>query len=76
MALISVSIWFIGHGILAGIRELKMTSKMVDYNSRDTSYRLIGKEGEEYSLGIVDTLRRLRVDIRSSKVDNDRLVEA
>jgi len=37
-----------------------MTGKMVGYSSRDTSYRPVGKQGEEYSLGIADTLRRLR----------------
>ena len=53
-----------------------MTRKMVDNKSHDTSYRLDGKHGEEYSPSIASTLRCSRVDIGSFKEYNDRLVEA
>lgn len=53
-----------------------MMRKMVDYNSRDSPYRLIEYQGHEYSLDITNTLRSLKVDIRSCKAENDRLVEA
>jgi len=53
-----------------------MTSKMVDYSSCDSPCRLIWQHGDGYSPDIVDTLRSLRENIRSCKVDNDRLVEA
>lgn len=48
---------------------------MVDYSSRDSPYRSVGQQGDEHSLGIVDTLRGLKEEIRSCKENNDRLVE-
>jgi len=53
-----------------------MMRKMVDYTSYDSPYILVGKQGGDNSPAIEDTLRNLRADIRSCKVDNDRLVEA
>ena len=53
-----------------------MTRKMVDYNSHDSPHISVGKQGEEYSLGIADTLSSLREEIKSCKPDNDSLVEA
>lgn len=49
---------------------------MVDYGSCGSSYTSVGHQGEDYSPGIEDTLRNLRVEIISYKVENDRLVEA
>jgi len=49
---------------------------MVDYNSCDSPYKSVGKQGEEYYPSVVDTLRSLRAEIRSCKVENYRLVEA
>jgi len=49
---------------------------MVDYSSWDLSYISVGHQGDEYSLGIVDTLRSLRAQIKICKEDNDKLVEA
>jgi len=49
---------------------------MVDYSSRDSPYRLISQQREEYSLDVAATLRSLRAKTRSWKVENDRLVEA
>ena len=76
MDFILESIWFFLHGKLAGRREFKMMRKMVDYSSHDSPYRSVGKQREEYSLGIAYTLRCLREEIRSCKADNDKLVEA
>lgn len=53
-----------------------MIRKMVDYSSRDSPYKFVRQQGEEYSTDIEDTLRSLRAEIISCKVDNDRLVEA
>ena len=72
----AIEVWFIWHGTLVGGRESKMTRKVVDYNSRDSPYILVGQQGDEYSLTIANTLRSLRAEIKSCKVDNDRLVEA
>lgn len=52
-----------------------MTRKMVDYSSRDSPYRFLRQQGEEYSLGIAKTFRSLRAEIRSYKEDNDKLVK-
>jgi len=70
----------------AGNKRSEMKTRMIDYNSHESSYRpyvnsmegerSIGHLGEEYSPDIVDTLRSLRVDIRSCKVDNNKLIEA
>ena len=49
---------------------------MVDYSSRQTSYKSVGEKGKEYSPGIADTLRILKEEIRIFKVDNARLDEA
>lgn len=53
-----------------------MMRKMVDYSSRDSSYISVRQQGDEYSLGIVETLRSLREEIKSYKEDNKMLVEA
>ena len=53
-----------------------MTSKMVDHSSHDSPYKSVRKQGGEYSLGITDTLRSFRAEIRSGKMNKDRLVEA
>lgn len=53
-----------------------MTTKMIDYSSHDSPYRSVGPQVEEYYRGIVDTLRILRAEIISCKLDNDMLVEA
>ena len=51
-----------------------MTSKMVDYNSHDSPYMLDEQPRDEYSSDIADTLRSLKVEIRSCKVDNDIII--
>ena len=53
-----------------------MTRKMVDYSSRDTPYKSDGKHSDGYSLDIADTLRSLKVMIRSCKVDNDMIIQS
>jgi len=53
-----------------------MMRKIVYYSSHESPYRSVGKQGDEHSLGVADTLRSLRVEIRSCKVDDDKLVEA
>ena len=62
--------------MLARRRESKMTRKMLDYSSRDSPYKSVGKQGDECSPNIADTLRSLRENIRSHKVDNDKFIEA
>jgi len=42
-----------------------MTTKMVGYNSRDSSYGSNEKRGVEHSSKLANTLRRLKVEIRS-----------
>jgi len=53
-----------------------MTRKMVDYNSQDSPYKSDEQHGDEYSLDIKDTLRSLKEDIISCKVDNDRIIQS
>lgn len=53
-----------------------MARKMVDYNSRDSPYKSVEKQGDEYSPDIANTLRSLNAQVRSFKVDNDRLGKA
>ena len=48
-----------------------MTSKMVDYNSRDCPYWSDEQHGDKYSPHIADTLRSLKEEIRSYKIDKD-----
>ena len=49
---------------------------MVDYSSYDSPYKTIRKQGGEYLPGIADTMMSWKAEIRSCKLDNDRLVEA
>lgn len=60
--------------MLARSRRSKMTRRMVDYSSRDSPYRSNKKHGDEYSPDMADTLRRLEAEIKSCKVDNDRII--
>ena len=53
-----------------------MTSKMVDYSSRDSPYRSYEQHGEGYSPDITDTLRNLKSEIRSCKEDNDLIIQS
>lgn len=53
-----------------------MTSKMVDYNSWDSSYRSDEQHGEGYSLDIEDTLRSLKEEIKSCEEDNDQIIQS
>jgi len=54
----------------------KMIRKKVDYSPHDPPYKSVGKQGEGYSPDIENTIRSLRVEIKRSKENNDRLVEA
>jgi len=49
---------------------------MVDCSSRDSPYRSYEKHGDEYSPHIKDTLRSLKVEIRSCKEDNHRIIHS
>lgn len=51
-----------------------MNRNMVDLGSRDSPYRSDAKHGDEYSPDRVDTLRNLKVEIRSCKADNDKII--
>lgn len=51
-----------------------MTSKMVDYSSRDSPYRSDEQPRDEYALDITETLRILKEKIRSCKVGSDRII--
>lgn len=53
-----------------------MTGKMVDYSSRNTSYRSSKKDGDEYSPHIENSLRSLKEEIRSFKVDTDIIIQS
>ena len=61
------------HGILAGTRS-KMTSKMVDYSSRDSPYISDEQHGHEKYPKIADTLGILKAEIRIWKEDNDKII--
>ena len=49
---------------------------MVDYSSHDSPYRSVEQQGDEYSPDIADTLRSLKVEIKSCKVYNDKIFES
>lgn len=49
---------------------------MVDYNSRDSPYRSDEKHGDEYSHSITNILKSLKVEIRSYKEDNDKIIQS
>lgn len=53
-----------------------MTSKMVDYNLQDLPYRSYEKPIDDYSLDIAEPLRSLRVEIKSFKEDNERIIHS
>lgn len=55
-----VCIWIIWHGMFVGSRGSKMTSKMVDYISRDSPYKSDEQHGDEYPPHIADILRSLK----------------
>lgn len=57
-------------------RISKMTSKMVDYSSRDSPYGSDEQCGVGNSYDLADTLRSLKVEIRSYKVDNNIIIQA
>lgn len=64
----------------------KLKRKVVDYSSHDSQYKLdvksvewersVDQREEEYSPNLADTLRSLRVEIRSCKADNNMFIEA
>ena len=62
--------------MFAGDKRLDMMGRMVDYNSRDSPYILVGQQGDGYSPNIADALRILREDNRSHEAKNDKLIEA
>ena len=51
-----------------------MTSKMVDY--KDSPYESDKRRGVVHSSDLADTLRSLKEEIRSCKVDNDRIIQS
>ena len=53
----------------------KMTSKMVDYSSRDSPYGSNEKRGVGNSSDLVDTLRSIKEEIRICKVDNVKIIQ-
>lgn len=53
-----------------------MTGKVVDYSSCDSRYRSYEQHRDEYSPHIADTLRSLKVEIRSWKADNDMVIQS
>jgi len=50
-------------------RISKMTSKMVEYSSRDSPYGSDEQCGVGHSSDLADTLRSLKVEIRSCKAE-------
>lgn len=52
-----------------------MTSKMVDYSSRDSLYGLNEQRGVGYSSDLADTLRSLKEESRSCKEYNDKIMQ-
>lgn len=52
-----------------------MTSRMVDYSSRDYPYGSDEKLGVMNSFELVDTLRSLKVEIGSCKANNDIIIQ-
>ena len=57
-------------------RISKMTSKMVDYSSRDSPYVSDEQCGVGYSTDLAETLRSLKEEIRSCKADNDQIIQS
>ena len=53
-----------------------MNRKMVDYSSRDSPYRSYEQHGDEYYPDMEDTLRSLKVEIKSCKANNDKLIQS
>lgn len=53
-----------------------MNRKIVDYRSCDSPYISYEQHGDEYSLDIEYTLRSLTIEIRSCKVDNDKIIQS
>ena len=53
-----------------------MTSKMVDYSSRDSPYRLDEQHRDDYSPDIKNTLRSLKKEIRSWNLDNEKIIQS
>jgi len=53
-----------------------MTSRMVEYISRDSPYISGEKYGNEYSLDKAYTLQSLKAKIRSCEVDSDRIIQS
>ena len=70
-----VYVWFIWHGMFARI-ILEITSKMVDYSSRDSPYRSYEQPRKGYSPNIEDTLRSLKKEMLSYKVDKDIIIQS
>jgi len=67
-------------------RKSEMKSRMVEYSSHESPYmiyvnstkwdRLVEKHEEDYSPNIANKLRSFKVEIRSYKEDNNKLIEA
>lgn len=53
-----------------------MTRRMVDYSSCDSPYILDEKHGDGYSPSIEDTVRSLKLKIKSCKEDNDMIIQS
>ena len=51
-----------------------MANKVVDYI--ESPYESYEKHGVGYSFDLVDTLRNLKEEIRSFKIDNDKIMQA
>ena len=62
--------------MFVGDRRSEMTSTMVDYSSCDSPYRSVEWQGDEYSPNLADTMRSLKVDIKSCKAYNNMLIES
>lgn len=57
-------------------KKIKDYEKNSGLHSCDSPYKSIEKQGDEYSPDIADTLRSLKVEIRSWRVDNDRIIQS
>lgn len=55
-------------------RISKMTRKMVYYSSQDSPYGSDEQHGVGNSTKLIDKSRSLKEEIRSCKVDNDRIM--
>lgn len=57
-------------------QKINVTSKMLEYISRDSPYRSDEQHCDDYSLDIANTLRSLKAQNISFKEDNDRIIQS